>query len=126
MIGHQESAVRPESAEGLPFCLALSLPLGGHNFSRLEAQAIVDAHLDERRIGITNDDPAETAFIENGSPAIIGTQFCKYDNNEKGSVQYHFNSKEWVPKYYEQWGMRAVNSPLKELGIRGQEWLAAL
>jgi len=49
MIGHQESAVRPESAEGLPFCLALSLPLGGHNFSRLEAQAIVDAHLDERQ-----------------------------------------------------------------------------
>ncbi len=75
---------------------------------------IADGTLCEQRIQITNDDD----FIKN----LVETRFCdifgfdgykKYENNDKGSFNYHFSSKIAATKFYERYGLSSTTSPYK-------------
>jgi len=75
---------------------------------------MADGTLQEKRIGITNDDPAIIDFLTGQASEILGIKPCVYDNN-KGSLNFHFNSKEKVAAFYKRHGLKPCTSPEKQL-----------
>lgn len=65
---------------------------------------VADGTFGDKRLSITNDDPDIKDFIENKLSDILSINFHKYKNNDCGSFNYHFNSKEMVSKFYEKYG----------------------
>ena len=64
---------------------------------------IADAHMSDRTISVTNDDPDVKQFISDILPNILGCSFIEKDNNGRGSVQYDFNNTAKVAQFYEKY-----------------------
>lgn len=67
---------------------------------------IADAYCGENRVSITNDDPCVKDVITSQGPVLFHLSPNIYENNDEGSLSFHFNSKEFVTKLYEwlNWG----------------------
>lgn len=85
------------------------------DFSYLIGLIIADGSMQDIRIGITNDDDGIKSFIENLAPQLLGVEYNKYSNNENGSFDYHFNSKEKVEQFYKLTNLSPAKSKHKIL-----------
>jgi len=65
---------------------------------------IADAYFGEQRVGVTNDDPYIKNIIVEEGIEIFGVEPKKYNNNDNGSINYHFNCKEFVQDFYQEFG----------------------
>lgn len=75
---------------------------------------IADGTLCEQSIKITNDDDFIKNLIETRFGKIFGFDgYKKYENNDKGSFNYHFSNKVATTKFYETYGLSATTSPYK-------------
>lgn len=63
---------------------------------------IADSCFDDTRIGVTNDDPFVKELILSEGPKVFGKEPKVYDNNDKGSINFHFNTKEMVTGLYSE------------------------
>jgi len=70
----------------------------------------------KNRIGITNDDMDIKNFIENTMEKTLDLgKLSKYKNNDKGSYNYHFNSKEKTNSFFRRYGIDIVKSNKKKI-----------
>jgi recombination protein RecA len=76
---------------------------------------VADGTLGENRVQVTNDDPVVKSFVEERMPALVGAGPKSYVNNERGSVNYHFNGKEAVSDLYARYGLDPVKASGKEV-----------
>ena len=63
-----------------------------------------DGNIYNNKIAVTNDDPDVKRFIENEAVELVGIGVKQYENNNKGSLNYNFNSKEAVTAFCEKTG----------------------
>jgi len=63
---------------------------------------LADGYLDQNKVSISNDDPCIKTFLEQKVADL--PQPKVYPNNDKGSLSYHFNSKEHVSALYSEMG----------------------
>lgn len=67
---------------------------------------VADAYFGKTRISFTNDDADIKNAFKNGITSLIkNANILSYDNNDKGSVEYHINSKEFVQQFYADFGI---------------------
>ena len=64
---------------------------------------LADAHFGEARISITNDDSYVVEFLRKKAPGILGVTPCEYPAGD--SVDFQFNSKEQIGRFYEKHGL---------------------
>lgn len=68
---------------------------------------IADGHLGEGKIHVTNDDACIKNLIEEKLSDSFGFKpYKKYDNNGKGSFDYHFYDKKNVNLFYSKYGLK--------------------
>jgi recombination protein RecA len=65
---------------------------------------IADAYFGENRISVTNDDPYVMDILRNVAPATLGTEVIEYPVCDSKSVDFHFNSKIEITKFYGDYG----------------------
>jgi protein RecA len=77
---------------------------------------IADGSLQEKRIGVTNDDVDVLNFIETSMSSILNCDYKKYNNGKSGkSFDFHFNSKDKVQEFYKKIGITFSKSKHKTL-----------
>lgn len=68
--------------------------------------AIADGTFENNRVQITNDDPCIKIIIR-GTGSQVFKVPNEYDNNQNGSISFHFSIKEKVQQFYSEWGFKA-------------------
>lgn len=69
---------------------------------------VADGHFGEYRLQFTNDNEyLKDYFMSNIGKLkhLEGIAIKQYNNNEKGSIDYHLSSKEFIPKFYDYYGL---------------------
>lgn len=72
-----------------------------------------DAHFDDNRIMICNNDPFITSFIENEGTSILGVIPKKHDRKENNTTSYQYSSKVKVNEFYKEYGLKPCISKEK-------------
>lgn len=65
---------------------------------------IADGHFGENRVSLTNDDQDVVDISIPVLSSLFGKEPSAYPNNDNGSFQYHYNSKNKVKEFYEKFG----------------------
>lgn len=76
---------------------------------------VANGHLEESRIQVMSGDSTVKMFLRTEAPRFLGTPKEYSDNNEEGSVSFHF---ETPASFYERSGLRAVKSQEKTLSAQ--------
>jgi len=66
---------------------------------------LADAHFEEYRIAITNNDPAVIDNLRIYAPKYLGIAAKEYPETRNNSINFHFSGKELVQKFYERFGL---------------------
>jgi len=61
---------------------------------------IADGHYTETRVEVTNDDSYVKDKIRNIGNQVFNTEPKEYNQNNKGSIKFHFNNKQAVQRFY--------------------------
>jgi protein RecA len=83
---------------------------------------LADGHIEAGRVNITNDDQDIKDFIISAGPGIFSKEPCTYDNNECGSIEFHFNTKVGVGEFLSQSGLVPGNSAVKQFGPKVRQY----
>jgi len=77
---------------------------------------IADGGFTENSLRFTNDDPCVKEIVNTTLEKYFQFASKQYNNNEHGSINFHFNSKEKVTKFYNEFGLKPCLSKEKEVG----------
>jgi len=66
---------------------------------------IADGYFGPNKVTITNNCPYIKKFIEINGESFFGVRYLEYSSNDRGSVEYHFNSKELVSNFYSKYNL---------------------
>lgn len=113
--GFIEWKILSKIKNGDNICIQRKLLFGNKNYDADEMYMlgllIADGYMNKDcGIEVTNDDPDIKNFIITKLPKLLGVNYKDYKNNDKGSINYHFNGKKIVDDFHKKYGYKRMKS----------------